>query len=99
MEPAPAERRVHALQKPNRTIITATKSGTEKNATVFPRYWIEALRDPAADTDKNEVVSALEAFKYAEAKTKEFYETKQASGNGASHAGRRLNRSGSRCCG
>ena len=65
---------VHALQKPNRTIITATKSGTEKNATVFPRYWIEALRDPAADTDKNEIVSALEAFKYAEAKTKDFYE-------------------------
>ncbi len=65
---------MHALQKPNRTVVTATKSGTEKNATVFPRYWIEALRDPAADTDKNEVVSALEAFKYAEAKTKDFYE-------------------------
>lgn len=66
---------VHALQKPNRTVVTATKSGTEKNATVFPRYWIEALRDPAADTDKNEVVSALEAFKFAELKTKQFYET------------------------
>jgi len=65
---------VHALQKPNRTVITATKSGTEKNATAFPRYWIEALRDPVADTDHNEVVSALEAFKYAEAKTKDFYE-------------------------
>lgn len=66
---------VHALQKPSRTVVTATKSGTEKNATVFPRYWIEALRDPAADTDKNEVVSALEAFKFAELKTKQFYET------------------------
>ncbi len=66
---------VHALQRPNRTVITATKSGTEKNATAFSRYWIEALRDPAADTDKNEVVSALEAFKFAEAKTKAFYET------------------------
>jgi len=65
---------VHALQRPNRTVVTGTKSGTEKNATVFPRYWIEALRDPAADTDHNEVVSALEAFKYAEAKTKDFYE-------------------------
>ncbi|MDZ4799143.1 MAG: hypothetical protein SGI92_13340 [Bryobacteraceae bacterium] len=65
---------VHALQRPSRTVITATKSGTEKNAVAFPRYWIEALRDPAADTDKNEVVSALEAFKFAEAKTKEFYE-------------------------
>ena len=51
-----------ALEKPNRVVITATKSGTEKNATVFARYWVEALRDPAADTDKNETVSALEAF-------------------------------------
>ena len=34
----------------------------------------EALRDPAADTDKNETVSALEAFKYAQAKTAKFYE-------------------------
>jgi hypothetical protein len=66
---------VHALQKPNRTVITATKSGTEKNATVFARYWIEALRDAAADTDKNEVITALEAFRYAEQKTKQFYET------------------------
>jgi hypothetical protein len=66
---------VHALQKPNRTVITATKSGTEKNATIFARYWIEALRDDAADTDKNEVITALEAFKYAELKTKQFFET------------------------
>jgi hypothetical protein len=66
---------VHALQKPNRTVITATKSGTEKNATVFARYWIEALRDDTADADKNEVITALEAFKYAEQKTKQFFET------------------------
>ena len=66
---------VHSLLKPSRTVITATKSGTEKNATVFARYWIEALRDAAADADKNEVITALEAFKFAEAKTKQFYET------------------------
>ncbi len=35
----------------------------------------EALEDPAADTDKNGSVSALEAFKYAEQKTAKFYET------------------------
>jgi hypothetical protein len=66
---------VHALQRQNRTVITATKAGTEKNATVFARYWIDALRDAAADTDKNEVISALEAYKFAETKTKQFYET------------------------
>lgn len=66
-----------ALAKPNRAVLTATKTGSEKNATVFARYWVEALRDPAADLDKNEVISALEAFKYAEQKTAKFYETQK----------------------
>src|ERR1700676_3857481 len=66
-----------ALEKPNRVVITATKSGSEKNATVFARYWVEALRDTAADTDKNETASALEAFTYAEQKTSQFYETQK----------------------
>ena len=65
------------LKKQNRVVITATKSGTERNATVFARYWVEALRDPAADVDKNETVSALEAFRYAEEKTVQFYETQK----------------------
>src|SRR6202007_1885478 len=63
------------LQKKSRIVIAATKTGTEKNATVFARYWAEALREPAADADKNESVSALEAFRYASQKTKEFFET------------------------
>ena len=63
------------LEKPNRVVITATKSGSEKNATVFARYWAEALRDSSADTDKNETISALEAFRYAEQKTANYYNT------------------------
>jgi hypothetical protein len=66
-----------ALERPSRVVITATKTGTEKNATYFARYWIEALRDPASDTDKNEAISALEAFKYAEQKTAGFFETQK----------------------
>ncbi len=65
------------LKRQNRVVITATKSGTERNATIFARYWVEALRDPAADTDKNEAISALEAFRYAEQKTAQFYETQK----------------------
>ncbi len=65
------------LRKPNRIVITATKTGTEKNATLFARFWVEALRDPSADTDKNETVSAAEAFRYAEQKTAKFYETQK----------------------
>jgi hypothetical protein len=68
---------IAALEKPKRVVITATKTGTEKNATVFPRYWIEGLRDPAADSDKNDIVTALEVFRYAEEKTAKFYETQK----------------------
>jgi hypothetical protein len=66
-----------ALEKPNRAVITATKSGSEKNAPVFARYWVEALRDSSADTDKNESISALEAFLYAEQKTSQFFESQK----------------------
>ena len=68
---------IEFLRRPTRIVITATKTGTEKNATVFARYWAEALRDPAADADKNENVSALEAFHYAQQKTTEFFDTQK----------------------
>ncbi|HUA60492.1 MAG TPA: hypothetical protein VML19_17145 [Verrucomicrobiae bacterium] len=66
---------IQFLRKPGRVVIAATKSGTEKNATVFARYWAEALREPAADSDKNESISALEAYLYAQRKTKDFYDS------------------------
>jgi hypothetical protein len=65
------------LQRPGRAIITATKSGTEKNATVFARYFVEALQDPDADTNKDDAISALEAYVYASKKTADFYSTEQ----------------------
>jgi hypothetical protein len=68
---------ITALQKPGRAIIAATKSGTEKNATVFARYWVDALHDPSTDTDKNEAISALEAFQSADRKTVAFYESQK----------------------
>jgi hypothetical protein len=68
---------VAAIEHPGRAIIAATKSGTEKNATVFARYWVEALQDPAADTDKSESVSAMEAFNYAAKKTAAFYDSQK----------------------
>lgn len=64
---------IFPLRKEGRVVISATKSGTEKNATIFARYWAEALNDPAADADKNDTISALEAFRYAERKTATFY--------------------------
>lgn len=66
---------IKSLQRPNRALVSATRSGNEKNATVFARFFVEAMRDPAADLDKNEAVTALEAFRYADRKTASFYET------------------------
>jgi len=68
---------IASLERPGRAVIAATKSGTEKNATVFARYWVEALQDPAADTDKSDSVSALEAFSYATKKTANFYDSQK----------------------
>lgn len=68
---------IAALERPGRGIIAATKDGNEKNAVVFGRYFVAALQDPDADTDKNEATSALEAFEYATAKTAEFYQAQK----------------------
>jgi hypothetical protein len=64
---------VVALERSGRAVIVATKSGTEKNAPVFARYWVEALQDPLTDTDKSDSISAMEAFAYADRKTADFY--------------------------
>ncbi len=65
------------LARKDRVVITATKSGTERNAPVFARYWVDALQDPAADTDKNGTVTALEAFDYARKKTAGYFESEK----------------------
>jgi hypothetical protein len=57
-----------------RVVVAATKNGRERTATIFAKYWVAALSDAEADTDKNEVISALEAYQYAERKVKDFYE-------------------------
>ena len=68
---------IEALEKPGRAVIAATKSGTEKNATVFARYFVDALEDPSADADKSDSVSAMEAFLYATEKTAAFYDAEK----------------------
>ena len=68
---------IATLEKPGRAVIVATKTGTEKNATVFARFWVEAMHDPTADLDKNDSISALEAFEYADRKTASFYDSEK----------------------
>lgn len=61
------------LSGPNRTIVTATRSGYENNFARFGGFLAGALTDPRADFDKDEQVSLLEAFLLADAQVREFY--------------------------
>jgi hypothetical protein len=65
------------LQTEGRIIITATKNGREKNATVFSRYWTAAFEDAEADIDKDESITVKEAYDYAVNKVGVFYESAQ----------------------
>ena len=47
-----------------RAVITATRSGAERNATRFAEHWAEALSAEDADVNKNGSISAQEAFDY-----------------------------------
>jgi len=53
------------LSGPNRIVITATNSYAQRYHTVFPETFIQALTAEAADVDKNQRISLLEAFTYA----------------------------------
>lgn len=58
----------------NRTIVTATKTGGERNEPRFAEYFIEALAGDGADRDRNGRVSVQEAFDYARQKVTAVYE-------------------------
>jgi hypothetical protein len=64
-----------ALSGPNRVVITATRSGHEYNFARFGDYLSAAINDPAADLDKDEQTSLLEAYLLAASRTAEFYES------------------------
>ena len=48
-----------------RTVITATRSGFERNATRFAQHFAAALAAGSADINKNGAITAQEAFDYA----------------------------------
>ena len=66
-----------ALSVDGRAVITATRHGRERNASRFGGFWIEALNAPAADLDKDERISAAEAFQFAERAVASYYEDRQ----------------------
>ncbi len=65
-----------AVAAPGRVIVTATKTGGERNETEFPEFFVEAFTDNAADRDRNGHVSVLEGFEYARTKVTQAFQQK-----------------------
>lgn len=62
------------LAAPGRVVITATKTGFERNESRFAEYFVKALTQDVGDVDKDGRVSLLEAFRYAARETKRVYD-------------------------
>jgi hypothetical protein len=68
---------INAASAKGRIVITATKSGYELNYARFGEHLAEAIVDPAADLDKDDQTSLLEAYLTACRRTSEFYASEQ----------------------
>jgi hypothetical protein len=62
------------LSGPNRIVITATDSAAQKYATVFPDYFVKAMREASSDLDKNGRTSIFEVFAATSAAVKQHYD-------------------------
>ncbi len=66
---------VPVLSAEGRVIITATRSGRERNLTRFGEHFARAWGDSGADTDKDGRVSLLEAYEFARLEVAREYES------------------------
>ena len=57
-----------------RVVVTSTDSAAQLFETAFPEFFVKAFDDPAADVDKNGRVSMWEAFSYASAGVRQWFE-------------------------
>lgn len=64
---------IKPLSAHNRYIVTATRSGNEINFAHFGEYMAESIGSLAADLDKDEQTSLLEAFLMASRRVADFY--------------------------
>lgn len=67
---------LESLTAKGRVVITATDSAAQKYATVFPDYFVKAIREASTDLDKNGRTSLFEVFTAASAAVKQHYEQK-----------------------
>jgi hypothetical protein len=66
---------VKALSGDGRTIVTATRTGRERNETIFGGYFVDAFTGETADLNKDGRVSVWEAFEFARTEVTREYET------------------------
>ena len=62
------------LAAPGRIVITATDSTAQQFETVFADFFIRAFAEPAADSDKDGRVSIYEAFQFATANVRTWFD-------------------------
>src|SRR5690606_24970867 len=62
-----------ALAGERRTIITATRSGMERNETMFGQFFVAAFAGDGADIDQDGRVTVAEAYEYANTETARAY--------------------------
>lgn len=65
---------LETLTAKGRVVITATDSAAQKYATVFPEYFVKAMKEASTDLDKNGRTSIFEVFTAASAAVKQHYE-------------------------
>lgn len=65
---------LESLTTKGRVVITATDSPAQKYATVFPEYFVKAVKEASTDLDKNGRTSIYEVFAAASAAVKQHYE-------------------------
>jgi hypothetical protein len=65
---------IQALAGNGRTVVTATRTGSERFATLFGGYFVDAFASTDADADKNRRISVLEAFTFAKREVANAYE-------------------------
>lgn len=66
---------VPVLKAPNRVVITATKTSSERNESVFLYHFAGALALDAADADKDGRLSVFEVFRFARTEVGKVYTT------------------------
>jgi hypothetical protein len=65
---------LHVMAGRGHVVLTANDSAAQQFETMFPEFFVKAFDDDSADVDKNGKVSIWEAFSYASAHVRQWFE-------------------------